>query len=211
MWYLYLDESGDLGFDFVTKRPSHHFTVTVVLLRSQRANRALQKAVASTLRRKLKGTQELKGSKLSLQYKQYFYQRAKDIPFEIYSITLNKILTQSAFFQNQERLYNYIAGRVLEGIPFEQARGQVTIVFDRCKSKPQIAAFNRYLGAQLQSKLDPKIPLDMDHLLSHESKNLQACDLFCNGIFAGYERKENEWRETFSSKIVTNNYYYLEK
>ena len=22
MWYLYLDESGDLGFDFVNKKPS---------------------------------------------------------------------------------------------------------------------------------------------------------------------------------------------
>lgn len=31
MWLLYLDESGDLGFDFVNKRPSNHFTITMRL------------------------------------------------------------------------------------------------------------------------------------------------------------------------------------
>ncbi len=181
MWYLYLDESGDFGFDFVTKNPSTHFTVTAVLLKSHQANRALQKAVSVTLGRKLKGTSELKGSKLALTYKEYFYKHAKAVPFEIYSITLNKINAQEAFYRNQERLYNYMANKVLDGIPFEQARGQMTIVFDRCKSKPQIAACNRYLSAQLQGRLDPKVALDMDHLDSHASKNLQACDLFCQG------------------------------
>jgi len=29
MWYLYLDESGDLGFDFVHKKPLNFFTVTI--------------------------------------------------------------------------------------------------------------------------------------------------------------------------------------
>ena len=41
MWYLYLDESGDLGFDFVTKRPSNFFTVTVLLGQGVENNRAL--------------------------------------------------------------------------------------------------------------------------------------------------------------------------
>ncbi len=27
MWNLYLDESGDLGFDFVNKKPSKFFTI----------------------------------------------------------------------------------------------------------------------------------------------------------------------------------------
>jgi hypothetical protein len=30
MIFLYLDESGDLGFDFVNKRPSKYFVVTVL-------------------------------------------------------------------------------------------------------------------------------------------------------------------------------------
>ncbi len=29
MLYLYLDESGDLGFDFVNKKPTKHFVISI--------------------------------------------------------------------------------------------------------------------------------------------------------------------------------------
>lgn len=35
MWYLYLDESGDLGFDFVNKKPSKFFTVSILKEKSR--------------------------------------------------------------------------------------------------------------------------------------------------------------------------------
>jgi hypothetical protein len=72
---------------------------------------------------------------------------------------------------------------------------------------PQIAAFNKYLGAQLQGRLDPKVALDMDHLDSQASKNLQACDLFCHGIFGKYEHKDAEWHDMFVTKIAKDDYY----
>ena len=53
MWYLYLDESGDLGFDFVNKRPSKFFTVSILAVSCQDTNRKLLKAAKITLRRKL--------------------------------------------------------------------------------------------------------------------------------------------------------------
>ncbi len=53
MLYLYLDESGDLGFDFFTKKPSRFFTVTILTVRGVENNRALLKAVRKTARRKL--------------------------------------------------------------------------------------------------------------------------------------------------------------
>jgi len=53
MWYLYLDESGDLGFDFINKKPSKFFTITILALSSYKSNRQLIKAVKTTIRRKL--------------------------------------------------------------------------------------------------------------------------------------------------------------
>jgi hypothetical protein len=53
MWYLYLDESGDLGFDFVNKHPSKFFTVTILATKGQANNKAIIKAVKKTLARKL--------------------------------------------------------------------------------------------------------------------------------------------------------------
>jgi len=53
MWYLYLDESGDLGFDFVNKKPSKFFTVAILALSCRDTNRKLIKEVKGVLRRKL--------------------------------------------------------------------------------------------------------------------------------------------------------------
>jgi len=33
MWFLYLDESGDLGFDFVNRKPSKFFTITILAIK----------------------------------------------------------------------------------------------------------------------------------------------------------------------------------
>jgi len=66
VWFLYLDESGDLGFDFVNKKPSKFFTVTILAIKGPENNRLLIKAVKKTLRRKLNrrkvAAEELKGA-----------------------------------------------------------------------------------------------------------------------------------------------------
>jgi len=62
--YLYLDESGDLGFDFFAKRPSKFFTVTVLAVTGVENNRRLINAVKKTIRQKQpKGRREMKGAK----------------------------------------------------------------------------------------------------------------------------------------------------
>jgi hypothetical protein len=53
MLYLYLDESGDLGFDFVNKKPSKFFVVTILALNGHEANRLLINGVKSLLFTKL--------------------------------------------------------------------------------------------------------------------------------------------------------------
>jgi len=50
MWWLYLDESGDLGFDFVNKKPSKFFTIAILATSSEETNRAFKWSVKRTLR-----------------------------------------------------------------------------------------------------------------------------------------------------------------
>ena len=92
MWCLYVDESGDLGFDFFAKSPSKYFTVCVLLVRGVEHNRAILSAVKQTIRRKLpkREAAELKGARTSLEAKQYFYRLVWDTPFEVFALTLNK-------------------------------------------------------------------------------------------------------------------------
>lgn len=126
MIFLYLDESGDLGFDFVTKKPSKFFTITILALNGIDKNRALINAVKHTLKRKLKikslkkGTiPELKAYKTSLEVKKYFYHQVSGLKFELYSLTLNKRRLYEKLAKEKERVYNYLARLVLEKVPLD--------------------------------------------------------------------------------------------
>jgi hypothetical protein len=210
MWYLYLDESGDLGFDFVNKKPSKFFTITILALSSQSANRQLIKTVELTLRRKLNGpnnrkriVRELKTTGTTLDVKKYFFKKAKGIRFGIYSITLNKKKVYERLTREKSRVYNYVARKVLDQIPFERNNGErVELILDRCMGKPEIEEFNSYIRRQLEGRLSPNIPLDIYHRLSHEHEGLQAADLFCWGIFQKYERNNTDWYDVFAKDKV---------
>lgn len=210
MWYLYLDESGDLGFDFVNKKPSKFFTITILALSSQDANRKLIKAAKITLRRKLNNpknrkriVQELKGTSTTFEIKKYFFKKVKNVRFGIYSITLNKKRVFERLSKDKSRVYNYIARQVLDQIPFEKNSGdRVELIIDKSMAKPEIAEFNSYIRRQLEGRLSPNVPLDIYHWLSHENCGLQVADLFCWGIFQKYERQNTKWYDVFAKEKV---------
>ncbi len=217
MWYIYLDESGDLGFDFVSKKPSKFFTVTVLALSSYDADRKLSKAVKRVLARKLNPrkhrkriVEELKGTDTTLEVKNYFFDLTKEIKYGLYSITINKRKVVERLMSEKERVYNYIARKVLDQIPFEQNNGnQIQLVIDRCKGRPEIQEFNSYIRRQLQSRINPKTPIHINHLDSKQSTGLQACDLFCWGIFQSYERGNLEWLNIYQkSKVRYKELYF---
>jgi len=217
MWYLYLDESGDLGFDFVNKKPSKFFTVTILALSGIENNRKLIKAVKIVLRRKLNphGHQkrivsELKGARTTLEVKKYFYKQVKDIKFGLYAITLNKQKVYERLTKQKSRVYNFIARKVLDQIPFEKNnKERVELILDKCMSKPEIVEFNSYIRKQLEGRLNPATPFDMYHRQSHETPGLQVIDMFCWGIFQKYERKKLEWFDIFSKEKVKFDDQYL--
>jgi len=207
--YLYLDESGDLGFDFFNKNPSNYFTITVLMINGNRDKKRMTKAVKKTIKRKLRKQKrnELKGSKDSLQVKTYLYKQIENIPFEIYALTLNKRRVYDYLAAQKDRVYNFIARRVIDEIPIQNARIRINLVIDRSKNKKEIREFNEYLERNLIGRVDPRIPIDIDHHLSHEDKPLQAADLFSWGIFRKYERRDHEWYNIFRTKIKFDDLY----
>lgn len=217
MWYLYLDESGDLGFDFVNKKPSKFFTVAILALSSRENNRKLIKGVRNTLRRKLnpKGktkriVPELKGADTTFEVKGYFYKQVKDIKFGIYAITLNKRRVYEQLAKNKSRVYNFVARQVLDRIPFEKnSKDRVELIIDKSMSKPEIAEFNSYVRKQLEARLNPKVPLDIYHWRSHENFGLQAIDMFCWGVFQKYERGRPNWYNLYLKDKIKFDEQYL--
>jgi hypothetical protein len=214
MWYLYLDESGDLGFDFVNKNPSKYFTITILVVKGHDNNRLLLNAVKKTIRRKInrKGRRnrlvnELKATKTTLEIKNYFYSLVNIIDFGIYTITLNKRRVYESLIRNKSRVYNYIARLVLDKIPFDTADLRIELIVDKSKGKPEILDFNNYISRQLEARINPNVPLDIYHRNSFSNGGLQAVDLFCWGIFQKYERNKVGWFNTFNPKVRSDTLY----
>ena len=214
MLYLYLDESGDLGFDFVNKKPSKFFTITILVVRGYKENRMLLKAVKKTLKRKLnpKGKRkrlapELKATKTTLEIKKYLYRHLNPIKFDIYTITLNKKRVYESLVQNKSRVYNFIARNVLDQISFDNEDNRVELIIDKSKSKPEILDFNNYIRGQMEARIDPKVPLGIHHWDSISNGGIQTVDMFCWGIFEKYERKKYEWFNIFKSKVKYDSLY----
>ena len=209
MWYLYADESGDLGFDFFAKSPSKYFTVCLLLVRGSEHNRAILSAVNKTVRRKLppRDTSELKGTRTSFELKQYFYRLIQDVPFEIFALTLNKRRVYEDLQGRKDRLYNFIARQVLDQVPLMDATTRIELTMDRCKNTAEVADFNAYIERQVQGRIDPRIPLNIAHRASHEHRGLQAVDLFSWGVFRSYEKRDAKWRDVFAEKIQYDDVY----
>lgn len=214
MWHLYLDESGDLGFDFVQKKPSEHFTIAIILVKGYENNRALINSVRKTLKRKLnkkrnkqRYVHELKGSSSTVKIKKFFFNIARNIPFEVFSVTLRKRKVYESLSRNKPRVYNWVARMALDKIRLEDASVQVDLIVDKCKGNEQIKEFNDYIIRELQARINPNVPLNIIHGNSTHYHGLQAADLFSWGVFRTYEKKDLEWYRVFEKKVRFNGTY----
>ncbi len=212
MWYLFLDESGDLGFD-PRKQSSKFLTIGVLAVSDAESVKAIRCAVRNTLRRKVnkpgakRRRNELKGESTSIGVKRYFYNQICNRDFGVYSSTIEKsrVLSSSTNHPDAKaRLYNYIAHQVLKDIRFECVADGVELIVDKSKGKREIAEFDANLLSQLQGRLDPNIALTIRHLDSHEDGGLSAADLFVWGIGRYYERGDEEWLTIYKEKVRSN-------
>jgi Protein of unknown function (DUF3800) len=92
---IYLDESGDLGFDFNKPKTSKKFVITLLACDNTVTMRHFRKAVRRTLKNKLNHknarsriAQELKRTRTSLTIKEYFYRNLPESGWHIYSVIL---------------------------------------------------------------------------------------------------------------------------
>ena len=209
MWWLYLDESGDLGFDFVNKKPSRFFTICILATSCIDTNIAFKRTIKRTIRRKLnppgkrsRWVEELKATATTLEIKKYAWRMIDDAQFGIYCLTLNKRRVYERLTKDKERIYNYVARLVIDRIPFVQAQGNVQLIVDRSKSQREIVEFNRYISNALKGRVPPDVAIDFAHEDSCNSPGLQLADLFAWGVFQKYELKNAKWYEIFKKKVL---------
>lgn len=207
---IYLDESGDLGFDFESKQPSEKFVITLLVCDNSMVTRGFKKSITRTIKNKLnkgrkggRSTHELKGTGTTINIKHYFYRHSPKKGWHLYTIILNKrrVFEHLHTKHGKKKLYNYIARILIEKVDLRTPGNAVTLIVDKCKNKDEIADFNQYIGNQLDALLPLDVPLNIYHETSNANAGLQAVDLFCWGVFRKYEHGDREWYGIYQSHI----------
>jgi hypothetical protein len=156
--FIYLDESGDLGFDFEKRKTTKKFVITLLVCNSDAARKELDKAVRRTLKNKLNRKKknsriitERKGSATTVNVKKYFFRNIKSNKWAIYSLILNKIRVEKHLQTKigKKKLYNFLARFLIERLNLPKVQRNVELIVDRCKNKEEARDFNQYLVNQL--------------------------------------------------------------
>ena len=125
--YIFLDESGDLGFDFAKAKTSRHFVISLLVCQDKQAQDGFRRAVERTLKNKLnhrksrsRTVTELKGTGTTFAIKQYFFRQLPASGWKIYSVTLNKLRVDEHLRTRagKKKLYNFLARFILEKVYF---------------------------------------------------------------------------------------------
>lgn len=217
--YIYLDESGDLGFNFEKKGTTNHFIITLLRIKTREDNKRISKAIERTIKRKVRRRKTKKTSQLVLRgynttisVKRYLFNQIGNLNFDILSYIVDK---RKAFKylnledgKSKEKLYDLISQKLIEKCKLEEERDRIVVFLHRRKSKGAVSKFNSLLRARCNSL---KVPLNIWHRPSYETKGLQAACLFCWGIFRKFERRDFEWYVIFRRKIIFQTDYIPKK
>lgn len=201
MAYLYIDESGDLGFG---KSGSDFFIITCVKINDEKMDFAFKRIAKKVRQRKLskkfKETPELKFTNSSEIIRNEFLARAVKLDIEIYSLIIKKEHTKKELQENLPILYNYLISILLEKPLTKVDDGyELTIYLDKCMSPSQRSNFENYAKTKFFSifKRIPKITLIHDN--SASNAGLQTIDFIC-GAF-GYKYNTAKLKGDFDKYV----------
>jgi len=206
---VFLDESGDLGFNLSKRGASRKFVITLLVCENEATAKAIQIAVKRTLKNKLnhkkttsRFVHELKGTGTTIGIKQYFYRQLPKSGWTIYTVVLNKARVDAHLTDKmgKKKLYNFLSRFILEHVPLSSSRG-IRLVVDKSKNSAEMKDFNRYLEGQLEAMMPLESRLYINHERSQENTGLQAVDLFCWGVYRKYEHGDNEWYQVYEGSI----------
>lgn len=190
MLYIFLDESGDLGFDLSKKGASKHFLITVMITREpKRIANCIRRIKESALQKKYKRVPEIKFNNSPGAFRKRIIKKLAQQDISILSFALNKSKIAAHLHDKKDKVYNYITGLLLDKI-LNSARPDenLTMTVDKVKvGKIQIEDFNFYLGLKLYLAKQGKRQLQVIHEDSQRNRCLQAVDFISGSIFRKYE------------------------
>jgi Protein of unknown function (DUF3800) len=207
--YVYIDESGDLGFSIGS---SEFFTIAFVITNNPISFERCIKRVKQKYN--IPRDVELKGSSTREQIKKDLLARCAQLDINIYAITVRKKNVASNLRRDTNILYNYVVGlSLVEQILHEHTNAKVFVRIDRrVISITSGFKFDEYLKYKIwyEGKRQD-ITLDIQHLDSHRDYCIQGIDVICNSIYRKYGSADSHLYDIIRSKVRSEKRLFFDK
>jgi hypothetical protein len=206
MSYIFLDESGDLGFDFTKKKTSKFFVITFLFVSNKSpVERIIKKVFSNFTKKEIKNHHGvLHCFKERPKTRQIVLNALKEKDISIITIYLNKKKVYTKLQDEKHVLYNYVTNILIDRvctkklIPTDQP---IKLIASRRETNKFLNQnFCNYITSQVQNnhKLDIKVEIKPPH----EEKGLQAVDFICWSIFRKIEHGDESYANLIKQKIV---------
>lgn len=206
MAYIFLDESGDLGFDFKKKGTSKSFVVTLLFTENRRNIEKIVKKTFKSLPSKVKKKHPgcLHAVKESSKTRMKMFSLLNQQNISIIIIFLNKKKVYTRLQDEKHVLYNYVANILLDRIYTKKLiplHGPIQLIASQRETNKFLNNnFKQYLESQIQN--NHKLQLTIEIRPSHGDKCLQAVDFICWAAYRRIETGDSSYINIIRSKIV---------
>ena len=205
MGYIFLDESGDLGFNFKKKKTSKVFTITCLFVENKRSIEKIIRKTHSELKKKYKRRFGiLHAVKEKPITRQRLLKRLSEKDCAIMTIYLNKKRVYTKLQNEKQVLYNYVVNILLDRIYTKKllplSKTILLIASRRETNKFINQDFKNYLNNQIVNR--HKVNVRVVIKTPYEEKSLQAADFTSWAIFRKYEYGDDSYYNLIKNKII---------
>ena len=200
MKYVFLDESGELGF----KDSSSKYFIIALLSCDEGEiydlRRIMKKVRAKIIKKKMKKYPELKGNNSTDKIREEVLKRFAKTQAEIFVIILEKSKVYEYLKNKKDKLYNYLSNLILNECSLEDSH--ICLVVDKSKTNRSLREdFDNYIRNNLSQKNN-----NCNLIIKHENSQIEGClqvlDFISWSIFRNYEHKDSSFMNLIKDKIV---------
>ncbi|VVB87538.1 Uncharacterised protein [uncultured archaeon] len=192
--HIYLDESGDLGFNPTSS--SKHIVIALLITETpSHIERCIKKIRQRKLKKNLKELPEIKFSKSNDLIREITLGCLVKDPIDIAYIVLDKNRVNPAKYNHKQEIYNFITGYLMCCLPFGNTTHSKLIVDKRISKKVLRADFDQYVKQKATFKVD------ITHANSMYNHCLQATDFIAGAIFQKYEFADSRFYDIIKDRI----------
>lgn len=210
--YVFMDESGNLGFDFSKSKTTKYFVVTFLFVNDKRSMEKVVKKVFSGFSQlEIKnhhGTLHAYKEKPATRQRVLNSLAKKDV--HILVIKLNKHNVHTRLKDEKHFLYNYVVNILLDRMMKKNiVDGNQPIQFIASKretNKLMNENFKNYL--QKQIKGNHKLDIVISIKTPSEEKGLQVVDICSWSFFRKYEHDDSAYADIVSEKVIEESSLY---